>query len=71
MTGLEIVGAGVWLIVTLIVLSWGGGLIFSGVLIKIFSGNGSKVGSIWLIVGCILIGASVYSTHLWLNAIHN
>jgi len=71
MTGLEILGAVVWIIINFIVLSWGGAVVFGGALIRVFSGRSSTVGSIWQFVGAILIAASIYSTCVWFTVIQN
>lgn len=71
MSGLEIVGAAIWIIANLVVLCWGGGLVFSGLLINLLAGSRKQGGGFLQFIGVVLICASFYSTHKWFNLVFN
>ena len=68
MTGLEILGAIVWLIVNLIVFGWGITWFIGGCIMSHFTGNKAEKTICW-IISLICLCGSTYSTHLWFNAL--
>lgn len=71
MSGLEILGAFVWIVVTIAVACWGGGLLFGGLLINLLAGSRKVGGGFMQFIGVVIICAAGYSAHKWISIVFN